>query len=292
MSWRQELTLLFPIRLLLGVQSTSPPPGFLVAPCGSAGLADWELDRLMWSRSVENVATATTTITSLAQLLDQIGNIVINDNIAQQVTHAKPDVDLCSFHHICREVKVKHVYAAEWSGKQKYLPLQARNLLIRAQCQAQWMYLLWTPSDTLHWLICLSGVKCSHVSAAGCGRAGGREPRLRPAVQQRGHLGVGASVLRPFPASPPLLPRWPEICHLHTTLPAHVCAYSAVTAQNSVRGEAETPGKTSKERLRNTGGQEDVMNKRCFEWPWHSGTKAAWSLSVFIVFFEESCSRF
>lgn len=56
-----------------------------MAPCSTTGLADWELDRLMWSRSVENVATATTTITSLAQLLDQIGNIVINDNIAEQV---------------------------------------------------------------------------------------------------------------------------------------------------------------------------------------------------------------
>ena len=73
------------IRLMLGVQSSSAPPGFLVEPCGSAGLADWELDRLMWSRTVENVATATTTITSLAQLLDQIGNIVITDNIASQV---------------------------------------------------------------------------------------------------------------------------------------------------------------------------------------------------------------
>ncbi|KAM4545478.1 GPI transamidase component PIG-S [Odontesthes bonariensis] len=82
------------LRLLLGVQSSSSPPGFLVAPCGSAGLADWELDRLMWSRSVENVATATTTITSLAQLLDQIGNIVINDNIAQQVSSAVMSLQL------------------------------------------------------------------------------------------------------------------------------------------------------------------------------------------------------
>jgi len=73
------------VRLMLGVQSSSAPPGFLVEPCGSSGLADWELDRLMWSRTVENVATATTTITSLAQLLDQIGNIVINDNVASQV---------------------------------------------------------------------------------------------------------------------------------------------------------------------------------------------------------------
>ncbi|XP_018547184.1 GPI transamidase component PIG-S [Lates calcarifer] len=82
------------LRLLLGVQSSTPPPGFQVAACGSAGLADWELDRLMWSRSVENVATATTTITSLAQLLDQIGNIVINDNIAQQVSSAVTSLQL------------------------------------------------------------------------------------------------------------------------------------------------------------------------------------------------------
>ncbi|XP_053505490.1 GPI transamidase component PIG-S [Ictalurus furcatus] len=76
------------LRLLLGVHKTQPPPGFVLQSPGSAGLADWELDRLLWSRSVENVATATTTITSLAQLLDQISNIVINDNIAQQVSSA------------------------------------------------------------------------------------------------------------------------------------------------------------------------------------------------------------
>ncbi|XP_074529020.1 GPI transamidase component PIG-S isoform X2 [Halichoeres trimaculatus] len=82
------------LRLLLGVQSSTPPPGFLMAPCSSVGLADWELDRLMWSRTVENVATATTTITSLAQLLDQIGNIVINDNIAEQVSSAVSSLQL------------------------------------------------------------------------------------------------------------------------------------------------------------------------------------------------------
>ncbi|XP_010863991.2 GPI transamidase component PIG-S isoform X1 [Esox lucius] len=82
------------LRLMLGVQSAAPPPGFLIGPCGNAGLADWELDRLMWTRSVENVATATTTITSLAQLLDQIGNIVINDNIAEQVSSAVASLQL------------------------------------------------------------------------------------------------------------------------------------------------------------------------------------------------------
>ncbi|XP_029028629.1 GPI transamidase component PIG-S [Betta splendens] len=82
------------LRLLLGVQTSSHPPGFVMAPCGNTGIADWELDRLMWSRSVENIATATTTITSLAQLLDQIGNIVINDNIAEQVSSAVTSLQL------------------------------------------------------------------------------------------------------------------------------------------------------------------------------------------------------
>ncbi|XP_077051054.1 GPI transamidase component PIG-S [Siphateles boraxobius] len=76
------------LRLMLGLQNTRPPTGFVLQSPGSPGLADWELDRLLWSRTVENIATASTTITSLAQLLDQIGNIVINDNIAEQVSSA------------------------------------------------------------------------------------------------------------------------------------------------------------------------------------------------------------
>nr|XP_055035478.1 GPI transamidase component PIG-S [Misgurnus anguillicaudatus] len=82
------------LRLLLGIQHTHPPPGFMLQSPGNAGLTDWELDRLLWSRSVENIATASTTITSLAQLLDQIGNIVINDNIAQQVSSAVTSLQL------------------------------------------------------------------------------------------------------------------------------------------------------------------------------------------------------
>lgn len=83
---------------MLGVQHSRPPTGFMLQSPGSSGLADWELDRLLWSRSVENIATASTTITSLAQLLDQIGNIVINDNIAQQV--GGPDVHSSSHSEI------------------------------------------------------------------------------------------------------------------------------------------------------------------------------------------------
>ncbi|RXM94454.1 GPI transamidase component PIG-S [Acipenser ruthenus] len=53
----------------------SPRWGGIMSP-GNEGLTDWELDRLLWVRTVENIATATTTLTSLAQLLDEIGNIV------------------------------------------------------------------------------------------------------------------------------------------------------------------------------------------------------------------------
>ncbi|XP_028824484.1 GPI transamidase component PIG-S-like isoform X2 [Denticeps clupeoides] len=76
------------LRLMLGFQQTGAPPGFVLEAAGREGVAEWELDRLLWSRSVENVATASASITSLAQLLDQIANIVINDNIAQQVASA------------------------------------------------------------------------------------------------------------------------------------------------------------------------------------------------------------
>ncbi|XP_003227327.1 GPI transamidase component PIG-S [Anolis carolinensis] len=76
------------LRLLFGVSQTPLPEGALLANPGNAGLCDWELDRLLWARTVENVATVSTTLTSLAQLLGKIGNIVIKDDVASEVFHA------------------------------------------------------------------------------------------------------------------------------------------------------------------------------------------------------------
>ncbi|KAG8122536.1 hypothetical protein E2320_018025 [Naja naja] len=76
------------LRLLFGISSGPLPEGALLESPGNEGLADWELDRLLWSRTVENVATVSTTLTSLAQLLDKIGNIVIKDAVASEVYHA------------------------------------------------------------------------------------------------------------------------------------------------------------------------------------------------------------
>ncbi|XP_043910331.1 GPI transamidase component PIG-S [Protopterus annectens] len=76
------------LRLMLGIQKVQMPSDFFFQDPGNEGVTDWELDRLLWSRTVENIAMATTTLTSLAQLLDEIGNIVINDQIGSEVYKA------------------------------------------------------------------------------------------------------------------------------------------------------------------------------------------------------------
>ncbi|KFV71940.1 GPI transamidase component PIG-S, partial [Struthio camelus australis] len=76
------------LRLLFGISREVVPPEFLLESPGNEGLADWELDRLLWARTVENIATVSTTLTSLAQLLDKIGNIVIKDDVASEVYRA------------------------------------------------------------------------------------------------------------------------------------------------------------------------------------------------------------
>ncbi|NWH67914.1 PIGS transamidase, partial [Geococcyx californianus] len=76
------------LRLLFGLSREALPPEFLLESPGNEGLADWELDRLLWAHTVENIATVSTTLTSLAQLLDQIGNIVIKDDVASEVYRA------------------------------------------------------------------------------------------------------------------------------------------------------------------------------------------------------------
>ncbi|XP_061461115.1 GPI transamidase component PIG-S [Rhineura floridana] len=76
------------LRLLFGILPGPLPGGAILANPGNEGLSDWELDRLLWARTVENVATVSTTLTSLAELLDKISNIVIKDDVASQVYHA------------------------------------------------------------------------------------------------------------------------------------------------------------------------------------------------------------
>ena len=57
----------------------------------------------MRCRCVENLATAKASLHSLAELLDKIGNIVINDDIGHEVTvflfpnpHPHPSINTCA----------------------------------------------------------------------------------------------------------------------------------------------------------------------------------------------------
>lgn len=82
------------MRLLMGIQKVQHLPETVIQSPGNMVVTDWEMDRLLWVRTVENIATATNTLTSLAQLIDKIGNIVINDNIASEVYRAVASVQL------------------------------------------------------------------------------------------------------------------------------------------------------------------------------------------------------
>lgn len=84
------------LRTLLGVRGTghavtsAPPavtstPAVTSRPPPSAPLTGWELDELAWRRCVEQLAGATAGLASLAQLLDEIHNIVIGQPVAHQV---------------------------------------------------------------------------------------------------------------------------------------------------------------------------------------------------------------
>ncbi|KAF0311310.1 GPI transamidase component PIG-S [Amphibalanus amphitrite] len=68
------------LRLLLGVPE--PPLEAVVRPAGPSGLRGWELMALRRLRAVENVESARRNLASLAAMLEQISNIVIDDSRA------------------------------------------------------------------------------------------------------------------------------------------------------------------------------------------------------------------
>ncbi|NWI70429.1 PIGS transamidase, partial [Todus mexicanus] len=101
------------LRLLFGLSREELPPEFLLESPGNEGLADWELDRLLWAHTVENIATVSTTLTSLAQLLDKIGNIVIKDDVASEVYQA-----VASAQSAVAELAAGHLHSAFQASKE------------------------------------------------------------------------------------------------------------------------------------------------------------------------------
>ncbi|XP_006005797.1 GPI transamidase component PIG-S isoform X2 [Latimeria chalumnae] len=124
------------LRLLLGIQKVETPADVLLQSPGNEGITDWELDRLLWVRTVENIATATTTLTSLAQLLDQIGNIVINDHIASEVYSS-----VASVHATLSELEAGRLSSAFHASKQAITSSE------RAFFDPSLLHLLYFPDD-------------------------------------------------------------------------------------------------------------------------------------------------
>ncbi|KAJ6657285.1 hypothetical protein lerEdw1_002652 [Lerista edwardsae] len=124
------------LRLLFGILPAPLPHGAVLESSGNEGLSDWELDHLLWARAVENVATVSTTLTSLAQLLDKISNIVIKDDVASQVYHAVE-----SAQRAMQELELGHLDTAFQASK------DAITASERAFFDPSLLHLLYFPDD-------------------------------------------------------------------------------------------------------------------------------------------------
>ncbi|XP_064893051.1 GPI transamidase component PIG-S isoform X1 [Columba livia] len=124
------------LRLLFGLSREELPPEFLLESPGNEGLADWELDRLLWAHTLENIATVSTTLTSLAQLLDKIGNIVIKDDVASEVYQA-----VASAQNAVAELAMGHLHSAFQASKKAVTSSE------RAFFDPSLLHLLYFPDD-------------------------------------------------------------------------------------------------------------------------------------------------
>ncbi|KFQ81338.1 GPI transamidase component PIG-S, partial [Phaethon lepturus] len=124
------------LRLLFGLSREELPPEFVLESPGNEGLADWELDRLLWAHTVENIATVSTTLTSLAQLLDKIGNIVIKDDVASEVYRA-----VASAQRAMAKLATGHLHLAFQASKEAVTSSE------RAFFDPSLLHLLYFPDD-------------------------------------------------------------------------------------------------------------------------------------------------
>ena len=75
-----------------------------------------EVDKWLRSRALENVATSAATLKSLIQLLEEVGNIVINDDIGLEVSRAVQSI--------------KDTHSALLSGRLQEAFLSSRQAII------------------------------------------------------------------------------------------------------------------------------------------------------------------
>nr|XP_012135842.1 PREDICTED: GPI transamidase component PIG-S [Megachile rotundata]XP_012135843.1 PREDICTED: GPI transamidase component PIG-S [Megachile rotundata]XP_012135844.1 PREDICTED: GPI transamidase component PIG-S [Megachile rotundata]XP_012135845.1 PREDICTED: GPI transamidase component PIG-S [Megachile rotundata] len=81
-------TFLAQLKLLLGVSEPKSINGVTTVPLVGLKPRDWEIDALLRVRTVEQLTSAKLTLQSLAQLLKEIGNIVITDVVGNRINTA------------------------------------------------------------------------------------------------------------------------------------------------------------------------------------------------------------
>ncbi|XP_071945400.1 GPI transamidase component PIG-S-like [Antedon mediterranea] len=79
------------LRLLIGIPDQAVN---VLHSNENCGITDWEVDVLFRSKTLENIASASSTLTSLSQLLAKIPNMVIKDDVAKQVYSAVEMIQL------------------------------------------------------------------------------------------------------------------------------------------------------------------------------------------------------
>ncbi|KAH9515259.1 hypothetical protein Btru_014016 [Bulinus truncatus] len=98
------------LRLLLNIQPQWLTKELVTLNTGSSELHQWELSGWLRCRCVENLVTATSTLQSLAKLLEEIGNIVINDEIGKEVEAAVAAIKESKF--LFKNGKLKEAFLA------------------------------------------------------------------------------------------------------------------------------------------------------------------------------------
>ncbi|XP_076180692.1 phosphatidylinositol glycan anchor biosynthesis class S [Ptiloglossa arizonensis] len=81
-------TFLAQLKLLLGIPEPKFLPGVTTVSSVGLKLRDWEVDALLRVRTIEQLTSAKLTLQSLAQLLKEIGNIVITDVVGNRIKTA------------------------------------------------------------------------------------------------------------------------------------------------------------------------------------------------------------
>ncbi|XP_075984257.1 phosphatidylinositol glycan anchor biosynthesis class S isoform X2 [Anticarsia gemmatalis] len=92
-TWRPDVrvimgTFISQLRKLLGITDAEPIEGLHLEPLRSVAPRQWEIDNLLRIRTLEQLTSAERTLQSLAQLLGEISNIVINDEVGASINAA------------------------------------------------------------------------------------------------------------------------------------------------------------------------------------------------------------